>query len=341
MSDSCDPIDYFESGQYISNTTVLTLASARDPSTTTENICCVCFQQIPDGEEVEIQDRKFHFDCFSCDLCKRKFGHDSYLVHENYVLHESCFDLVVSPRCFVCGGILADSTIIEGCGNFYHPHCFKCIKCQKPIKCNQVFYKPDGLLVCSSCFIHSHNLCLKCGQLTDDNCLKFLYQGEVYHFHNECAVCSVCDCELNLDNFHCIFGKCVCRSCWVKAMRRTCRKCAKPILPNDMLITHGEWHQDCFRCNICQQFVPFGNDVLIDGNCVYCANCKSFLKTHCAVCKKFVDKNGVEENGRVVHARCLCCAECKRRLAKMEEHVIIGDKVFCKKCTPCDIRRAT
>eukprot|EP01088_Endostelium_zonatum_P018138 TRINITY_DN570_c0_g2_i2.p1 TRINITY_DN570_c0_g2~~TRINITY_DN570_c0_g2_i2.p1 ORF type:complete len:263 (-),score=46.40 TRINITY_DN570_c0_g2_i2:52-840(-) len=110
-------------------------------------VCVVCKGPIP-GQFVTSPSGPVHSECFKCATCKEMLG-DNYFEVDGVPTCENCVTLAANLlTCSAC-----DSTIL---GNYYscgeknfHPECFRCTLCYRPITGNFFEYKGDAR--CQDC----------------------------------------------------------------------------------------------------------------------------------------------------------------------------------------------
>lgn len=303
-----------EANKYSAVVPVMTIAAARNPDDAPSGkVCCVCAKETT-GDDPVVSGRSWHLDCFQCDLCNQPFQFGSYVTHNKYVLHKSCYAYLFSPRCFVCSGVLAGSSVIEALGHMYHAECFSCIRCRVQIPASATFNNIDGFPVCSDCFSKEEPICLKCGLIMHENFLRFLFAGRVYHMHKTCAACDECKAKLTEKNFTCEQNVAVCRNCWILALMRKCSACGNGILSKDLVQFHGDWHKKCFHCQMCHTALSYIKPVVIDKT-LTCDRCANAIATHCGVCKKLITGDKISTHNRVFHHSCFRCSKCNKILS--------------------------
>lgn len=145
--------------------------------------CCQCHLHIADGKIYEIDEFKWHEDCFLCSRCHKKLQkNDSFITLPQNIGTDStkscnliCNDC--SKNCQHCGKLINDMAIILSSNEAYCQECFKCYKCGKLID-DLKYVKTRKGLYCINC----HKVLLAKRQLYKDKQLK--QQQEKEHTHS-------------------------------------------------------------------------------------------------------------------------------------------------------------
>ncbi|KAK5780122.1 hypothetical protein RI543_002664 [Arxiozyma heterogenica] len=131
--------------------------------------CCQCHLDITDGKIYEIDDFKWHEDCFHCSRCHKKLqkNDDFITLPQNIEINDikSC-NLICndcSRNCQHCGKPINDMAIILSSNEAYCQECFKCYKCGKLIE-DLKYVKTRKGLYCINC----HKILLAKKQLYKD-----------------------------------------------------------------------------------------------------------------------------------------------------------------------------
>lgn len=131
-------------------------------STINQSASCVrCDKSIASSQVYELENKKWHDQCFTCYKCDKKLNADSdFLVLDTGTL--ICYDC--SDKCTSCGNKIDDTAIILPSSNEpYCSDCFKCCKCNKHIK-DLKYAKTKRGLCCMDChdkLIRKKNLLLE------------------------------------------------------------------------------------------------------------------------------------------------------------------------------------
>lgn len=241
---------------------------ARPPSKSTSfTACSACAQPIDDQTSlVQAFDEFFHANCLCCSKCGNLDGNFVRTAKDRRILCENCassqyvckvcslpvadeftmfedgsymhLGCVPTQPCGGCGRIIReDVSHIKAAGKWFHPFCFNCGTCNKPI--DGKFSNKNGQLECESCLANSYK-CSICNQFIEGQFLR-LKTGEM--MHPSCAPvenCATCSRSISLTDQHTVvLGK--------------------------------KYHLDCLKCNSCNRNIEgrFG----MKGNHFICATC--------------------------------------------------------------------
>ena len=119
---------------------------------------------------------------------------------------------------------------------------------------------------------------------------------------------------------------------------RSCELCERPVELDGLLANGLYFHKLCANCTKCGQRIQ-GNMCAMFKNKLFCVGCVSAPKhiEKCPVCGLFLDGSekemSIPEIKLTIHVNCLCCQSCSRTLSK-GQHMLLGDKIFCRRCFP-------
>jgi len=273
-----------------------------------KNECYICGEYVDDSG-IEINGKRWHKDCFSCDLCRGKIVGEKYCRIENHPLHIFCGLSINGPHCYVCSKPIVNSEVVEAFGKYYHQNCLQCSLCRTTIKQDEQIDQKRGIPVCSQCTYKVKKHCLVCHNSVERG-ERFLFNGKVFYVHSECCHCSECKTKIKRDTFVEESGVLMCKSCWIKVSSNICQGCNKIVLQKDKVQFQGVWHSFCISCSICGKRLD--NSIPnIENNNLYCNRCFESLNDRCAVCK-IIMKNDekIERFNRFFHRTCLNCTKC-------------------------------
>lgn len=95
------------------------------------NNCFGCKESDINGKKVEIGDKKYHYNCLKCGVCKDNFEDEEEIYYiDSWGYHKDCFDLKIRKSCLACGYKI-EGRIFEHNGDYCHFDCkneFKKIK---------------------------------------------------------------------------------------------------------------------------------------------------------------------------------------------------------------------
>ncbi|KAM6469234.1 zyxin isoform 2-T2 [Liasis olivaceus] len=99
----------------------------------TSEFCGLCSKALSRTQPaVRALDKLFHVECFTCFKCERQLqGQQFYNVDEKPFCEE-CYAGTLE-KCCVCKQTITDR-MLRATGNSYHPQCFTCVVCHKPLE---------------------------------------------------------------------------------------------------------------------------------------------------------------------------------------------------------------
>lgn len=171
-------------------------------------ICHYCKSPIQ-GPFVDATDYCFcpeHFFCFTCHtpLNDRYFAEEDgkFYCQEDFVQH-------VASRCAKCGSPIV-GVIIKALDKSWHPHCFVCCYCKRPLK--DKFHVEDAdQILCEEHWQQLHlTECAKCKQSISE--IDRFIEAFGKQFHAKCFCCAACQCPLDGKPFHSRDNKPFCRA---------------------------------------------------------------------------------------------------------------------------------
>jgi len=147
--------------------------------------------------------------------------------------------------CGKCSGdVRGEATVVKGL--HYHPNCFTCDECFKPIG-SQKYFVINGKKICQNDKNKHLDKCGKCGLVIEEKAIRTQGSDEV--FHADCFTCAKCGIVLhgkffNLDNDR------LCEDDFLKT-REKCHRCSQPIMESSLRALERIYHPECFRCSMC------------------------------------------------------------------------------------------
>mmetsp|Transcript_96 Transcript_96/g.162 ORF Transcript_96/g.162 Transcript_96/m.162 type:complete len:545 (+) Transcript_96:55-1689(+) len=216
----------------------------------------------------------------------------------------------------------------------FHPECFTCDHCNKPLTS---VYNKDGKRLCAECALPVCEVCKKPIEGAAMN-----VAGASYH-----PACFVCQgCKEPLTSYFKVEGEIMCKKCAQasqsqkaadagknSSLRRTCRKCKKPIEGKIVLGDRDDaFHEECFVCDDCGK--PL-DEYVVDPNRRFKFQEAAYL------CRSCGDKNAKKAPASEGPAKkCVVCSEpCAVSGPEAENvlHLLDGSSIHlsCFKCTTC------
>lgn len=128
--------------------------------------CGKCRRDLPmNGTYVTANGQSFHHECFSCETCNKPIQDMKYKLSNGKVQCVSCS----SPNCDACGKAVEGRQLTAE-GRTYHPECFRCNKCDHPLRGEYAINPKNG-----------DRVCLKCDAPQCSSCRRTISEGESYH----------------------------------------------------------------------------------------------------------------------------------------------------------------
>nr|XP_022920303.1 leupaxin-like [Onthophagus taurus] len=151
--------------------------------------------------------------------------------------------------CAICNKKIV-GTVISALKNDYHPECFVCTQCGKPI--TEKFQVKDGKPYCFNDFAELFSpRCFTCGLPITDTILKAMG----HDWHHEHFVCSNCGAPLGGQEFLELDNKPVCQTCYLEKAGYKCKICGHPISDKVIVALGEKWHPECFKCYKCDAVI--------------------------------------------------------------------------------------
>lgn len=233
--------------------------------------CAACDQNIL-GEVVHALGKKYHPEHFFCSVCQKEIGNETFVERNEKVYCENCYTTYFTPLCPKCNQPVLDFCT-EAMGKKYHPDCFVCIECEKPLK-DELFMERNNQIYCEKCYNHLFApICKKCNKHITS---KFIHALGNY-YHNDCFSCSNSNCSIIFKNgkffefenqpyceehYYLVKGS-ICYACnhilkgsnFIEALDRKyhiehfiCAYCMKQLNVGSFREKQGKlYHHDCFR----------------------------------------------------------------------------------------------
>jgi len=212
--------------------------------------CAACGSSIEESA-VLAGGETFHQDCFTCTHCQGRLGERFYVVGGlNYC---SDHQTVALDSCSGCNQPIKDASVLVN-QKPYHPTCFSCSTCQKPID-GKFFTEPDGRFLCEHDYQQTREKCDHCKLPLLDRVLTAMEKK----FHPTCFRCGLCDVALEGVPFLISGGSVNCQPCYTKYKAAQCVRCNKGIVSTgsaktSLVTCQGKsYHEQCYTCADCSE----------------------------------------------------------------------------------------
>lgn len=307
--------------------------------------CARCNGPFAENEDMACTgpDEFWHMKCFVCAQCFKPFNekHEYYEFQgRKYCEHD--FQVLFAPCCGKCHRFII-GRVIKALNHSWHPNCFNCQLCQKPLA-DEGFVKNTGRALCHHCNILEkaatvgRHVCQKCKDFIDETPLTF--KGDPYHaYHFNCHNCGI---ELDSDARQ-VEGDLCCLKCHDKMGIPICGACRRPIEERVVTALGKHFHVDHFVCAKCER--PFlGKRHYERKGLAYCEQHYYQLFGYpCFVCSQMIEGDVVTALNKYWCVQHFACAFCQTKLVvnKSKFHDVDSNPC-CKKCYkkfPASLRR--
>ncbi|CAH8499111.1 unnamed protein product [Heterobilharzia americana] len=161
-------------------------------------ICHVCQQQIH-GPFIDTNDHCYCPNHFICAHCHQPLNEDCFTEQNGKLYCERDFQQYIACRCGKCHQPVIGK-IIKAMNQTWHPNCFTCHYCQKPL--DDKFYIEDiDCVLCEEHWKQFHEReCAKCKQPIIE--IDRFIEACGKQYHAKCFCCSACQTSLEGKPFH-------------------------------------------------------------------------------------------------------------------------------------------
>ncbi|XP_074600387.1 Z band alternatively spliced PDZ-motif protein 52 isoform X3 [Brevipalpus obovatus] len=149
-----------------------------------------------------------HFNCAN-PPCRRPLQDIGFVEERGQLFCANCFVSHFAPNCSKCGLKVKEDCLVA-IDKHWHPSCFACGHCQRPIGSAQ-FYMEDGRQHCESCWNQLYTTkCIACNFPIEpgDRWVEALNNN----YHSQCFRCSICSRNLEGESFYAKGGRPFCKS---------------------------------------------------------------------------------------------------------------------------------
>ncbi|XP_061922197.1 actin-binding LIM protein 2 [Entelurus aequoreus] len=235
------------------------------------------------GEALRVQNKHFHIKCFVCKVCGCQLANGGFFLRQGEYMCTLDYQRLHGTSCFSCQDFI-EGEVVSALGKTYHPHCFVCASCKQPFPAGDRVTFNGKECICQNCTqplpVHSpapiqavHNCC-GCGkEFTNEQSLVALDK----HWHLGCFKCKVCNKVLNAEyiskdgipycemDYHAMFGI-------------QCESCKKYITGKVLEAGEKHYHPSCARCARCEQMFAEGEEMYLQGSCIWHPPCRQAAK---------------------------------------------------------------
>ncbi|CAG2121204.1 unnamed protein product, partial [Medioppia subpectinata] len=217
--------------------------------------CGGCLFPITDGQIVNAMGKPWHPLCFKCTECAIPLTPPHFREKNGKPYCERDYNRLFAPPCHGCSLPITDpSTMVKAMGKNWHPQCFHCYECHRPLTPSN-FMEKNGKPYCEDDY---HKLfspkCSEC--LLPIRGTPLVAMGR--QWHPNCFKCYQCGIPLSPNNFKEKDGKPYCNKHFQEMFLPKCYGCKLPIADKVLTALGHNWHPDCFCCAVCHK--PLGSE---------------------------------------------------------------------------------
>ncbi|KPP66127.1 Filamin-binding LIM protein 1-like [Scleropages formosus] len=185
-----------------------------------EDVCGFCRKVVPLSEPaINALNRTYHANCFQCRQCGLPLAGQMYYNKAGIPLCEDCYQASLE-QCWACGEVIKEQ-VIRALGRGYHPSCFVCATCRRPIGEEKFAQGEVGEVYCLPDYYRKYAPCCSaCQQLivpADDGKDSYTVECLGRSFHEECYRCETCQVllspEPNEQGCYPLDGRVLCKTC--------------------------------------------------------------------------------------------------------------------------------
>jgi hypothetical protein len=232
-----------------------------------------------------------------------------------------------------CGrcGLACDGLFTFAFGSYYHPNCFRCIRCDQVIGPPNCVTCRDAILCPSCAAVGEGHVCKACHGAILPFEDKVRPLGVNAFLHEACFRCYGCAGELSEVTFSLVGGQCFCPTCAPRFKNLRCAECGTAIVDAPVRVLHRMYHREHLKCYVCKCLIG-GGAYIIHHNHVYCGVDGQPYVTTCSFCHgdftNIADK--IVWRGKRFHSRCFVCRVCCARVN--ENCKAIHNRPHCDAC---------
>ncbi|KAG0261004.1 hypothetical protein DFQ27_003221 [Actinomortierella ambigua] len=213
----------------------------------------------------------------------------------------------------------------------FHPECFKCQRCRRPIESPRAAHEHDGRLLCEKDYARvlekeaqraqrrAPAVCAGCEQPIQSNEQPVYALGQAWHEHH--LACHHCHNPIDRAVGHVEKNQRVyCPKDFGQLFLPKCRACNLPVEKEAVCAQDGKlkgkWHAACFGCQTCKKPFP-DKSFYVYGDAPYCRRHYHKLNNSlCKGCDQPIEGPCAQTmEGWRFHPNCFSCVECKTPLS--------------------------
>ncbi|KAJ8412173.1 hypothetical protein AAFF_G00144400 [Aldrovandia affinis] len=221
-STALEPDERTPPGGRNQNKPLQTIQPSQEEETELESrdVCGFCRKQVALSDPaIEALNRTYHANCFQCRQCHAALAGKMYYNKAGIPLCEDCY-LASLEQCWACGEVIKDH-VIRALGRAYHPACFICTTCSRPIGEERFAQGEVGEVYCLPDYYRKYapqcNVCQQMIVPGKDGRDSFTVECLGRSFHEDCYRCEVCrvllSTEPNEQGCYPLDGQILCKPC--------------------------------------------------------------------------------------------------------------------------------
>ncbi|XP_067166950.1 filamin-binding LIM protein 1 [Apteryx mantelli] len=163
------------------------------------DVCAFCHKAVGPGDPtVEAMGKQYHADCFTCRTCQRLLAGQRYYQKDGRPICDACYKASLE-RCTKCQAPILEH-IVRALGKGYHPGCFTCAACGRPLGDESFAAGERDEVYCVDDFYRIYaSICSTCRQPIVPHEGRDTYKIECLgrSFHESCYRCERCQILLS------------------------------------------------------------------------------------------------------------------------------------------------
>ncbi|XP_067131736.1 four and a half LIM domains protein 2-like [Centruroides vittatus] len=273
----------------------------------------------------------FHPSCFVCSVCEELLVDLVFCIADGKIYCERHYAEQIKPRCAACDELIFDGQYIRAMSKDWHTIHFCCWQCDESLT-GQRYVLRDDQPFCLRCYEKMYStVCDECGKAIGVDLKDLSYKDK--HWHETCFACNKCHTSLINKPLGSKADQVYCEACYESDFAAKCDSCGEVIKAGTrkMECKDKEWHEKCFRCVVCANFIGNKSFIRKDNN-IYCPSCyEEKFSIRCIKCYQVIENGGINYLNEPWHRECFSCTSCQVCLAG-QRFTSRDEKPYCAKC---------
>lgn len=165
------------------------------------DICAFCHKTIaPNAATIEAMRKQYHASCFTCRKCHRLLAGQMYYQKEGQPICDHCYKETLE-KCAKCQTLILQH-IVRALGSGYHPECFTCVVCNRPIADESFAVDEYNDVHCAEDYYRKYApICALCQEpiIPKDGQDSYKIECMGQNYHENCYRCQKCRVLLSLE----------------------------------------------------------------------------------------------------------------------------------------------